>query len=74
MRHYNTASPHRALGLLAPAQACTRPPELINIAEHQIRRNKSSGTSGEGGAEAAKGEHDQPDEGGGIVETRRPSV
>jgi putative transposase len=34
--HYNTGRPHRALGQLAPAQACARPPE-INLAEHRIR-------------------------------------
>jgi Integrase core domain len=38
LRHYNSAWPHRALGQLAPAQAETRPPEPINLAEHQIRR------------------------------------
>jgi transposase InsO family protein len=38
LRHYNTARPHRALSQLAPAQAETRPPEPINLAEHQIRR------------------------------------
>jgi transposase InsO family protein len=37
LRHYNTARPHRGLGQLAPAQAETRPPEPINLAEHQIR-------------------------------------
>jgi putative transposase len=41
LQHYNTARPHRALGQLAPAQDHTRPPE-INLAGHQIRRNKSS--------------------------------
>src|SRR6266566_3410507 len=40
LRHYNTARPHRALGQLAPAQAETRPPEPINLAEHQIRRKQ----------------------------------
>jgi transposase InsO family protein len=38
--HYNTARPHRALGQLIPAQADTRPPELINLAEHPIRRKQ----------------------------------
>jgi transposase InsO family protein len=42
LQHYNTARPHRALGQLSPAQAGTRPPEPINLAEHRIRRNKSS--------------------------------
>ncbi len=40
--HYNAARPHRALGQLTPAQADTQPPEPINLAEHRIRRNKSS--------------------------------
>jgi putative transposase len=35
--HYNEARPHRALGQLTPAQADTRPPEPINLAEHRIR-------------------------------------
>ena len=35
--------PHRALGQLAPAQAATRPPEPINLAEHQIRRKQVLG-------------------------------
>ena len=39
LRHYNTARPHRALGQLAPAQACTPPPQ-INLAEHRIRRKQ----------------------------------
>jgi transposase InsO family protein len=43
LRHYNTARPHRALGQLAPAQAETRPPEPINLAEHQIRRKQVLG-------------------------------
>jgi len=42
LRHYNTARPHRALGLLAPAQAGTRPPE-INLAEYRIRRKQVLG-------------------------------
>ncbi|HEY2687127.1 MAG TPA: integrase core domain-containing protein, partial [Streptosporangiaceae bacterium] len=33
LQHYNTARPHRALGQLSPAQAGTRPPEPINLAE-----------------------------------------
>jgi hypothetical protein len=44
LQHHNTARPHRALGQLAPAQTHTRPPE-INLAEHRIRRNKSSADS-----------------------------
>src|SRR6266851_4230547 len=42
LRHYNTARPHRALGLLAPTQAGTRPPE-INLAEYRIRRRQVLG-------------------------------
>ncbi len=40
--HYNTGRPHRALGQLAPAQACARPPE-INLAEHRSRRKQVPG-------------------------------
>ena len=40
LRHYNTARPHRALGQLTPAQADTRPPEPVNLAEHRIRRKQ----------------------------------
>ena len=43
LRHYNTARPHRALGQLAPAQADTRPPEPIDLAEHRIRRQQILG-------------------------------
>ncbi len=43
LRHYNTARPHRALGQLAPAQADTRPPEPIDLAEHRIRRKQVLG-------------------------------
>ena len=42
LRHYNTARPHRALGQLAPAQAGTRP-QVINLAEHRIRRKQILG-------------------------------
>jgi putative transposase len=41
--HYNTARPHRALGQLAPAQADTRPPKPINLADHRIRRKQVLG-------------------------------
>ena len=41
LRHYNTARPHRALGQLTPAQAATRPPEPVNLAEHPIHREAS---------------------------------
>jgi integrase-like protein len=37
LRHYNAAR-HRSLGQLTPAQADTRRPEPVNIAEHRIRR------------------------------------
>jgi transposase InsO family protein len=40
LRHYNTARPHRSLGQLTPAQAETRPPEPVNLAEHRIRRKQ----------------------------------
>jgi transposase InsO family protein len=43
LQHYNTARPHRALGQLAPAQADARPPEPVNLAEHQIRRKQVLG-------------------------------
>ncbi|HEY0695497.1 MAG TPA: integrase core domain-containing protein [Kribbella sp.] len=36
--HFNPARPHRYLGQLAPAQAETRPPEPIDLADHRIRR------------------------------------
>lgn len=41
--HYNTARPHRSLGQLTPAQADTRPPEPVNLAEHRIRREQILG-------------------------------
>jgi putative transposase len=43
LRHYNAARPHRALGQLSPAQADTRPPEPINLAEYRIRRKQVLG-------------------------------
>jgi putative transposase len=43
LRHYNAARPHRALGQLTPAQAGTRPPEPVNLAEHRIRRKQVLG-------------------------------
>jgi putative transposase len=43
LRHYNAARPHRSLGQLAPAQAGTRPPEPINLAEYRIRRKQVLG-------------------------------
>jgi putative transposase len=36
--HFNTARPHRTLKQLAPAQAETEPPPVINLADHQIHR------------------------------------
>jgi putative transposase len=41
--HYNAARPHRSLGQLSPAQADTRPPELVNLAGHRIRRKQVLG-------------------------------
>jgi putative transposase len=38
MSHFNAARPHRSLAQLAPAQAETRPPEPINLADCRIRR------------------------------------
>jgi putative transposase len=43
LEHYNTARPHRGLGQLTPAQADTRPPEPVNLAEHRIRRKQVLG-------------------------------
>ena len=40
LSHYNTARPHRSLGQLTPAQADTRPPEPVNLAEHRIHRKQ----------------------------------
>jgi putative transposase len=36
--HFNTARPHRTLGQLAPTQAETGPPQVINLADYQVRR------------------------------------
>jgi hypothetical protein len=44
LQHYNAARPHRALGQLTPAQASTRPPELIDLADHRIHRRRRSST------------------------------
>ena len=38
LHHFNTARPHRTLGQLAPAQAETGPPPVINLADWQVRR------------------------------------
>jgi len=43
LMHYNTARPHRSLGQLTPAQAATRPPEPVNLAEHRIHREQILG-------------------------------
>ena len=40
---YDTARPHRSLGRLTPAQATTRPPEPVNLAEHRIHRKQVLG-------------------------------
>ena len=41
--HPNDARPHRSLGPLTPAQADTRPPEPVNLAESRIRRKQILG-------------------------------
>jgi putative transposase len=38
LHHFNAARPHRTLGQLAPAQAETQPPLVINLADHHVRR------------------------------------
>jgi transposase InsO family protein len=38
LQHFNTARPHRTLAQLTPAQAETQSPQVINLADHQIRR------------------------------------
>ncbi len=43
LRHYNTARPHRALGQLTPTQAGSQPPDLVNLADHRIRRKQVLG-------------------------------
>jgi len=43
LRHYNAARPHRSLGQLTPAQADTRPPEPVNLAEFRIRQKQVLG-------------------------------
>ena len=43
LEDYNTVRPHRGLGQLTPAQADTRPPEPVNLAEHRIRRKQVLG-------------------------------
>ena len=43
LTHCNTARPRRSLGQLTPAQAATRPPEPVNLAEHRIHRKQVLG-------------------------------
>jgi len=43
LRHYNTARPRRTLGQVTPAQARTRPPEPVNLADHRICRTQVLG-------------------------------
>jgi putative transposase len=38
LHHFNEARPHRALTQLAPVQAETQPPHVINLADYQVRR------------------------------------
>ncbi|MGH4011200.1 MAG: integrase core domain-containing protein [Pseudonocardiaceae bacterium] len=38
LHHFNTARPHRTLGQLAPVQAETHPPRVINLVDHKVRR------------------------------------
>jgi hypothetical protein len=38
LHHVNAARPHRTLAQLAPAQAETQPPPVINLTDHQVRR------------------------------------
>ncbi len=38
LHHFNTARPHRTLMQLSPAQAETEPPQMVNLADYQVRR------------------------------------
>jgi putative transposase len=38
LHHFNAAWLHRTLGQLAPAQAETQPPPVINLVSYQVRR------------------------------------
>ena len=38
LHHFNTARSHHTLGQLAPAQAETGPPQVVNLADCQVRR------------------------------------
>jgi putative transposase len=37
LHHFNAARPHRTLAQLAPAQAETNPPQVIDLASYQVR-------------------------------------
>jgi putative transposase len=43
LHHFNTTRPHRTLEQLAPAQAETQPPPVINLADHHVRRRSILG-------------------------------
>ncbi len=43
LHHFNAARPHRTLAQLAPAQAETQPPPVINLTGHQVRRRPTLG-------------------------------
>jgi hypothetical protein len=38
LHHFNEGRPHRTLRQLSPAQAETEPPQVINLADYQVRR------------------------------------
>jgi hypothetical protein len=38
LHHFNGARPHRTIGQLAPIQAETQRPPVINLADHQLHR------------------------------------
>ena len=38
LNHFNAARPHRTLAQLAPAQAETNPPQVVDLASYQVRR------------------------------------
>ncbi|MDQ3763959.1 MAG: hypothetical protein M3460_20845 [Actinomycetota bacterium] len=38
IQHFNAVRPHRTLGQLAPDQAETQPPPVINLASYQVHR------------------------------------
>jgi hypothetical protein len=43
LHHFNDARPHRTLGQLAPIQAETGRPQVINLASYQVRRRSILG-------------------------------